>query len=57
MQIFPDLDQSDKSQIVHYNRLRPYHAPVLDRGNKTPVCDSLQPQLPRLTALSGALPL
>lgn len=48
------LDQSDKSQIVHYNRLRSYHAPVPDRG--TPVCDSLQPQLPRLTALSGALP-
>lgn len=50
------LDQSDKSQIVHYNRLRPYHAPVPDHGHGTPACDSLQPQLPRLTALSGALP-
>lgn len=51
------LDQSDKSQIVHYNRLRPYNAPVPDRGQQTPDCDlSLQPQLPCLTALSGALP-
>ena len=50
------LDQSDKSQIVHYNRLRPYQAPVPDRGRKALTCDSLQPQLPCLTALSGALP-
>lgn len=51
------LDQSDKSQTVHYNRLRLYNAPVPDCGHKTPNCDSsLQPQLPRLTALSGALP-
>lgn len=50
------LDQSDKSQIVHYNRLRPYHAPVPDCGHETPTCDFLQSQLPHLTALSGALP-
>ena len=50
------LDQFDKSQIVHYNRLRPYHAPVPDRGHRTPTCDSSQSQLPRLYALSGALP-
>lgn len=28
------LDQSDKSQIVHYNRPRPYKAPVPERGHK-----------------------
>lgn len=50
------LDHSDKSQIVHYNHLRPYHAPVPDCGHTTSVSDSLQPQLPCLTALSGALP-
>lgn len=51
------LDQSDKSQIVHYNRLRPYNAPVPDHGRKTPVSDSsMQSQPPSLTALSGALP-
>ena len=49
--------QFDKSQIVHYSRLRPYNAPLPDHEHKTPDCDSsLQPQLPRLTALSGALP-
>lgn len=50
------LDQSDKSQIVHYNRLRPYYAPVPDCGHETPTRDFLQSQLPHLTALSGALP-
>ena len=51
------LDQSGKSQIVHYNRLRPYNAPVPDRGHQAPASDSsLQPHLPPLTALSGALP-
>lgn len=45
------LDESDKRQIVHYNRLRPYHAPVPQKEKQnTPSTLS-----PSLTALSGAL--
>lgn len=51
------LDQSDKTQIVHYNRLRPYKAPVPKGGTNSPAGDiPVQPQIPQLTALSGALP-
>lgn len=51
------LDQSDKTQIVHYNRLRPYKAPVPKGGTNSPAGDiPAQPQIPQLTALSGALP-
>ncbi|KAL6456587.1 hypothetical protein MHYP_G00351310 [Metynnis hypsauchen] len=51
------LHQSDKSQIVHYNRLKPYLSPVPAEGCDTTAFDlHKQPQLPCLTALSGALP-
>ncbi|KAK2919150.1 hypothetical protein Q8A73_003521 [Channa argus] len=51
------LHQSDKSMIVHYNRLRPYNAPAPSTGQNTPHGYSpVQHQLPSLTALSGALP-
>lgn len=50
------LDDSGRSQIVHYNRLRPYTAPVPDINRGTPAGSSAPPNLPTLTALSGALP-
>ncbi|KAL7885326.1 hypothetical protein AOLI_G00056210 [Acnodon oligacanthus] len=51
------LNQSDKSEIVHYNRLKPYLSSVPVAGCDATAFDlHKQPQLPRLTALSGALP-
>lgn len=50
------LPPADKCQIVHYNCLRHYNAPVPDQWHETPDCDSSsQPQLPHLTVLPGAL--
>ncbi len=46
------LDHSDKSQIVHYYRLRSYNGPVPDRIHKTFTCDSsLQLQIPLLDCI------
>lgn len=50
------LNDSSHSLVVHYNRLRPYKAPVPDGHRSTPDCVPVQPNLPTLTALSGALP-
>lgn len=48
------LDDPEKCQIVHYNRLRPYCAPVPQKPQQTTLSASYPS--PSLTALSGALP-
>ena len=53
------LDQADKCQIVHHNRLRPYTSTASNQAYKPPehVHDVLlQTPSPCSTALSGALP-
>lgn len=53
------LDQDDKSQIVHHNRLRPYTSPSPNVPYTPPELEynvSLQAPVPCPTALSGALP-
>lgn len=51
------LDQSNKTQVIHKNCLRPYTSPVPRPGTNEPVEHFPAPPQPlTLTALSGALP-